>query len=229
MNLAGFEKIAPHLSSPLILVGFVMMLAYGIHRQLMKSGQLTQVSKKDSGIIIQLILRYGFWLALTLLVVGLGMAGWNKYADRVDRVDASKRAAKTVEPPHEQQKIKHKQNNFQAIQRKALELNPDDTERWNELGLLLLQTGEFVQAEETFQKALALGEAHQDKKAQAMAYANLGLLYRIRDNIDQAEAYWKKSLTLYHEMGMPDAKDIQQWLDELLQHRIRQQTSSVDN
>ncbi|CAK8714103.1 MAG: hypothetical protein CDV28_1201 [Candidatus Electronema aureum] len=32
MNYAWFEKIAPHLAtSPLVLIGFVLLLAYGIH------------------------------------------------------------------------------------------------------------------------------------------------------------------------------------------------------
>lgn len=90
MNLAGFDKIAPHLSSPLVLVGFVLLLAYGIHWQLMKSGLLRQVTQKDSGLIIQLFLRYGFWLALPLLMAGFGMAGWSKYMAKVNRVDGSK-------------------------------------------------------------------------------------------------------------------------------------------
>mgnify|MGYP001815937130 CR=1 FL=1 len=47
MNIAGFEKIAQYLTHPLVLVGFVLMLAYGIHWQLMKSGLLSQVTKKS--------------------------------------------------------------------------------------------------------------------------------------------------------------------------------------
>ena len=54
MNISGFEKIAPYLTHPLVLVGFVLLLAYGIHWQLMKSGLLRQVTQKDSGLIIRL-------------------------------------------------------------------------------------------------------------------------------------------------------------------------------
>ncbi|CAK8721121.1 hypothetical protein KKHLCK_10360 [Candidatus Electrothrix laxa] len=78
MNIAGFEKIAPYLTHPLVLVGFVLMLAYGVHIQLMKSG-LRQVSQKDSSLIIRLFLRYGFWLALVLLLAGFGLSVWNSY------------------------------------------------------------------------------------------------------------------------------------------------------
>jgi len=73
MDITGFEKIAPHLANPLVLVGFVLMLAYGIHWQLMKSGLLSKVDKKDSGLIIRLFLHYGFRLALTLLAASFGL------------------------------------------------------------------------------------------------------------------------------------------------------------
>lgn len=229
MNFAGFEKIAPHLTSPLVLVGFVLLLAYTVYWQLMRSGVLKQVPQKERGLIVRLFLRYSFRLALTLLVTGLCLTEWNKYTDKVNRVDASRQSVGTVEPSHEQPQVKHEQNNFEAVRRKEIELDPDDPARWNKLGLLLLHTGELAQAEEAFQKVLALGEEHQDKESQAIAYGNLGLVYRIRDNIDQAEAYWKKSLILYQEMGIPDIRDIQQWLDELAQHRASQQASPADN
>ena len=169
------------------------------------------------------------YLALALLLTGLVLLGWKSYINRADPVDASKQSVKTVEPSHEQPEVKHKQNNFEAVRRKEVELDPDDPARWNKLGLLLLHTGELAQAEEAFQKVLALGEEHQDKESQAIAYGNLGLVYSTWDNIDQAEAYWKKSLILYQEMGMPDTQDIQQWLDELSQHRAGQQAPPADN
>lgn len=62
MNIAGFEKVAQYLMHPLALIGFVLMLAYGIHWQLMKSGLLAEATKKDGSLIIRLFLRYGFLL-----------------------------------------------------------------------------------------------------------------------------------------------------------------------
>ena len=90
MNIAGFEKIAPHLANPLVLVGFVLMLAYIIRWQLMKSGLLSKVEKKDSSLslIIRLFIRYGFWLALTLLSAGIGL--------RQMRVDSGARSRQDV-------------------------------------------------------------------------------------------------------------------------------------
>jgi hypothetical protein len=42
MNITGFDKVAPYLTNPLVLVGFGLLLAYGIHWQLLPA-YLTQV------------------------------------------------------------------------------------------------------------------------------------------------------------------------------------------
>lgn len=52
-----------------------------------------------------------------------------------------------------------------------------------------------------------------------MVYSNLGDVYKQRGNLAQAEAYWKKSLRLFQEMGHPDANKLQQSLDELAQQK----------
>ncbi|MGB5687488.1 MAG: hypothetical protein WBM35_16890 [Candidatus Electrothrix sp.] len=78
MNIAGFEKIAKYLAVPLVLVGFVLMLFFGIHDKLIDSGLLTQVSAGDSSEIIKLMLHYGFQLGLCVTVLGFGLAAWSK-------------------------------------------------------------------------------------------------------------------------------------------------------
>ncbi len=111
MNYAWFEKIAPHLASPLVLVGFVLMLAYGVHWQLMKSGLLSKVDKKDSGLIIRLFLRYGFWLALTLLLAGFSLAAWTSWMEKekVVSVDARQMGEKLLAPLQGQLSAKDEQ------------------------------------------------------------------------------------------------------------------------
>ncbi|MCI5191229.1 MAG: tetratricopeptide repeat protein, partial [Candidatus Electrothrix sp. AS4_5] len=253
MNLAGFEKIASYLGNPLILVGFVLMLAYGIHWQLMKSGLLRQVSQRDSSLIIRLFLRYGFWLALVLLLAGVGLqfsdralVAWNSYMDKekVIAVNAGELAREMVGPLQGQLQAKDEQikaltETIQALTkadapakeinlalralergdtkqakaifaqvlrtkeaqgkkankeaaaaarhlgalaymndtkaalvhyRKAVQLDPDNADGWNMLGNLLQRTGELVQAEEAYQKVLALADAHQDQEEQAWDY-----------------------------------------------------------
>jgi hypothetical protein len=99
MDIAGFAKVAPYLTHPLVLVGFGLLLAYWIISQLMKSRLLRQVSQKDSSLIIRLFLRYGLWLILTLMLggfllqfSGIGLSAWNSYMEKetVQAVNAGK-------------------------------------------------------------------------------------------------------------------------------------------
>ncbi len=287
MNIIGFEKIAPYLTHPLVLVGFVLLLAYGIHWQLMKSGLLRQVSQKNSSLIIRLFLRYGFWLALILLLAGfglqfsgIGLSAWNSYMDKekVIAVNAGKVAEKLyaqLDTKDEQLSAKDEQikalteavtalskadapvrsineamrtlergetkqakaifaevlqtkeaegknankeaaaaarhlgalaymnNPKEALNayRKAVELDPDNAEGWNQLGILLDRTGEITQAEEAYRKVLTLGEAHQNKEEQAWAYLNLGNVYYTHGDLDKAEEMYRKALELDEALG----------------------------
>jgi tetratricopeptide (TPR) repeat protein len=285
MDITGFGQVAQYLTHPLVLVGFVLMLAYGIHWQLMKSGLLSKVDKKDSGIIIRLFLRYGFWLALTLLLAGVGLSAWNSWMEKekVVSVDAGKLAREMVGPLQGQleakdQQIKAlteaitalsktgasaasinaalqeleqghtaqaqaifaevlrskeaegKQANKEAAAaarhlgalaymndtkaalaayRKAVELDPDNADGWNQLATLFLRTGELAKAEEAYHKVLALGEAHQDKKEQAWAVGNIGNMYLIHGDLDKAEEMYRKALALHEALGSKEDMAIQ--------------------
>ena len=59
-KISGFDKIAKYLAVTLVLFGSVLM----------QSSLLTQVSQEDSGMIIKLLLRYGFQLGMILIVLG---------------------------------------------------------------------------------------------------------------------------------------------------------------
>jgi hypothetical protein len=71
-----FDKIAPHLANPLVLVGFVLLLFFGIHRALIKSKLLPPVSKQASGQIVRLLLHYGLAIATLIIIGGFGLAFW---------------------------------------------------------------------------------------------------------------------------------------------------------
>ena len=71
--LAAFGKIAPYLTHPLVLVGFVLLLAFSIHQALIKSGIITPLSQRGGSKAVQMLLRYGFWLALVVIVLGVGL------------------------------------------------------------------------------------------------------------------------------------------------------------
>ncbi|MCW5213357.1 hypothetical protein VU04_10660, partial [Desulfobulbus sp. TB] len=118
MNMTGFEKIAPYLTHPLVLLGFGLMLVFKFHGLLLKSGVLPQVSKKDGGDVVKQMLRYGFWLGLALVFTmfllqfsGIGLSVWNSYMDKekVIAVNAGEVARELLAPLQGQLQAKDEQ------------------------------------------------------------------------------------------------------------------------
>ncbi len=71
---SAFGKVAPYLKHPLVLVGFVLFLFFGIHRQLIESGIIPKDIGKEAGsAVVMAILEYGFWIALAVIVLGMGL------------------------------------------------------------------------------------------------------------------------------------------------------------
>ena len=52
----GFDKIAPYLKDPLVLVGFALLLFFGLTRSMIKSGLLKPISGRLSYRLLQTIL-----------------------------------------------------------------------------------------------------------------------------------------------------------------------------
>ena len=73
MENLGFEKFAPYLKDPLVLVGFVLLLFFGIARSLIKSRLLTPVSGIKSYRLLQMILLCGFVLSIVVIGLGFGL------------------------------------------------------------------------------------------------------------------------------------------------------------
>lgn len=69
-GLDAFGKLAPYLQHPLVLIGFVLLLVFGIHRLLIKSGIIPPVDQTTGGRIVHTLLRYGFIIALVIIVLG---------------------------------------------------------------------------------------------------------------------------------------------------------------
>ncbi|MCI5116049.1 MAG: tetratricopeptide repeat protein [Candidatus Electrothrix sp. AW1] len=205
MNLAGFEKIAPYLGNPLILVGFVLMLAYGIHWQLMKSGLLRQVSQKDSGLIIRLFLRYGFWLALVLLLAGVGLqfsdralVAWNSYMDKekVIAVNAGELAREMVGPLQGQLQAKDEQ--IKALTETIQALTKADAPAKDiNAALRALEQGNTKQAKAIFAQVLQTKEAQGRKanKEAAAAARHLGALAYM-NSPQEALGHYRKAVQL---------------------------------
>jgi hypothetical protein len=72
--LEYFVKIAPYLGNPLVLVGFGLMLVFGIHQALLKSGLLAKITSKETAGVLRLLVHYGFVIAVLLMFAGFGLA-----------------------------------------------------------------------------------------------------------------------------------------------------------
>jgi hypothetical protein len=69
-EIAQFEKIAPYLGNPLVVVGLCLLLFFGVHRALVKAGILAKLSQRQSSAIIRLLLKHGFAVAIITIVLG---------------------------------------------------------------------------------------------------------------------------------------------------------------
>jgi tetratricopeptide (TPR) repeat protein len=193
MNIAGFEKVAKYLAVPLVLVGFVLMLAFGIHSQLIDSRLLTQVSVEESGAIIRLILGYGFQLGLCVTVLGFGLAAWSKHLDKkVQAIDASKLAKELLTPLQGQLETKDEQIKALTEAITALSKTGAPAKSIND-ALQALERGQIKQAQAIFAEVLRSKEAEgkQANKEAAAAARHLGALAYMNDTESALAAYRK--------------------------------------
>ncbi len=79
MDIPGtFRDIAPFLQHPLVLVGFVILLFFGILTALLKAGILPQLPQKTAGDIVKRAINFGFIIALLIITLGF----WEHFNDR---------------------------------------------------------------------------------------------------------------------------------------------------
>ena len=68
-----FSAIAPYLTHPLVLAGFVLMLFFSIHRTLIKSGVIPPLNKKDGASVVHALLKYGVFIAALIIITGFAL------------------------------------------------------------------------------------------------------------------------------------------------------------
>lgn len=73
LETLSFEKIAPYLGDPLVLVGFALLLFFGLARALLKGRLLTPINGAKSYRVLQTILLYGFVLGILVVALGFGL------------------------------------------------------------------------------------------------------------------------------------------------------------
>src|SRR6516165_1823088 len=80
-TLSEFKEIAPYLTNPLTLVGYVLLLVFGMHRALLKARIIPTLSARTGGLVVKTILRYGFVIALAVIVLGFGLAFYQAHVE----------------------------------------------------------------------------------------------------------------------------------------------------
>ena len=80
-----FSKITTYLTHPLVLVGFVLFLFFGIHKLLITSGIIKPVSEFEGSVIIKILLQYGFIIALIIIITGFSLKAWQVYFESNNR------------------------------------------------------------------------------------------------------------------------------------------------
>ncbi len=85
-----------------------------------------------------------------------------------------------------------------ALLKQAIQIDPEYSEAYNNLGLAYRSNGDYDRAIEYYQKALKidlkqLGPDHPDV---AIGYNNIGLVYKRKGDYDRAIKYYKKALKI---------------------------------
>ena len=59
-----FQKIAPYLQEPIVLVGLVLFLFFGLARTVLGAGIIPTLTRRDGYRVIMRLLTYGFLITL---------------------------------------------------------------------------------------------------------------------------------------------------------------------
>ena len=81
----NINQIWPYLQHPLVLVGFALLLFFGTHRALIRSGLIPPLDQRTGGTVVRTLLRYGFIIALAVAALGFGLQFYK--AARAPNVD----------------------------------------------------------------------------------------------------------------------------------------------
>jgi hypothetical protein len=95
----AFEKIAPYLKDPLVLIGFFLFLAFLFCRYLIQRGIIPALPPTLGFRILRTILLYGFILGLLLILLGFGLK--YKQTQDMNKREAARLAEQTRKDENE--------------------------------------------------------------------------------------------------------------------------------
>lgn len=95
--LQAFRDIAPYLTNPLALIGFMLLLLFGGFRTLIKAKIIPTLSQRAGSNIVQLLLRYGFIIALVIIASGFGLEFYRTHRTTAPAIEQSKLIDKAFE------------------------------------------------------------------------------------------------------------------------------------
>src|SRR5450759_2477893 len=180
-NITAFEHIAPYLTHPLVLIGFVLMLVFSVHRLILKAGILPKMTKRQGSNIVSLLLHYGFLLAVLIMMLGFGLQFYQTHRDSEKAKEATAYNIKEIVTNltnHHQLDTQTKDDQIKGLTEAVTALSKGQnilgTEAQVKAALDTLAKGNTTQAKALFAKAAEKGE--QEAKQTAEAYLNLGAL-----------------------------------------------------
>jgi tetratricopeptide (TPR) repeat protein len=216
----GFAEYARYLQHPLTLIGFVLLLVFGIHRALLRSGIIPPVSQRHGSRIVQLLLRYGFIIALVTIVLGFGLeffktshkglrpedvtkvttALTNYYLRSKQQQDAA--FLNSVSDEEREKTVGSIREIADLVSKSGMTLSP---EMWTGLGYAYLIINDMDKGKAALLEAIhgnpSLGEANfmlaYINQIQASEYLVKGDLNHARETLKAAEEYGKAALVAH--------------------------------
>jgi tetratricopeptide (TPR) repeat protein len=86
---------------------------------------------------------------------------------------------------------------------KATQLDPDNPEGWNQLGLSQWRIGEWDAAIDSFERVITVGGQLASHEWISIATSNMGNVYSARGDLGQAETMYLKALTFDETLNRP--------------------------
>ena len=83
--LRAFKTIAPYLTHPLVLIGFVLLLFFGLLNHLIDSGIIPPLREGEASGIVYTLLNYVFVIGLAVIVLGFALQFYKTHQKRLSQ------------------------------------------------------------------------------------------------------------------------------------------------